>query len=303
MLESKSMENELSTSLLRVAIIGAEKNGKSLLASTAPGIKYFLDFDQRKEALAGKKGVYATTLKDPEWPKTPEVAEEVLDIMSALELSLDLANLKDKLGNRILPEAPNGTMINNLVFDSMSSFARCVMKYELYHSKDLRRELVIGNKLTVHIPRNYDAWNAEMSAVTSVIMRSLALPINIFCIFHEAAEEAVDSTDEKPKYTGRVSIYPVRYRSLLKYFNEVWRVKLTPVPVANGVRYLPRVYPLPDFSMDAATTMMLDQQEEPYIERMIEKHKKNLADLKGSYDPNRPKAAGQIPAAIAGVSK
>lgn len=186
-------------------------------------------------------------------------------------------------------------MVETIVHDSMSSLAKNMMNYELYNNKDLRRDINFG-KFTAYIPKSYDSWNAETTAVTNIIMRSFALPTNVFCVFHETAEEAVDSTDEKPKYTGRVSIYPVRYRALLKYFNEVWRVKLSPVPVPTGVRYLPRVYPLPDFSMDAATTMLLDPVEEPDIAAMIRKHEQRLSS-------NGQPLANQPPAGIAGLTK
>jgi hypothetical protein len=282
MIEAKNMEHEISTGRLRVAMIGAEKNGKSVLCSTAPGIKLFLDFDQRREAVAGKKGVYAITLSDPKYPRMPEAAEEALDIMSGLENSLDLSQLKNKNGTLLFPEAKEGTMVESLMFDSMSSFASCMQKYEMYNNEALRRSIKIGPNLEIHVPKNYDAWKAEMEGVAAVVFRAFALPINVYCTFHEAAEESVDSTDEKPKYTGRVSIYPVRYKMLLKYFNEVWRVRLTPIPSRDGVRYLPRVYPLPDFSMDAATTMLLDPVEEPSIEEMIKKHHQRLSMPQGT---------------------
>lgn len=293
MIEARAMENEKSTGKLRVAIIGPEKNGKSILTTTAKGVKLQLDYDQRADSVAGKKDVYSITLRDPQWPKMPEAAEEVLDIMTGLETSLDLSKLVDKKGVRLFPEAKPETMVENIIHDSMSSLARFVMAYEMYNTKELRRDIVLGPKLTVHIPKSFDAWNAEMGGVTNIVMRSMALPCNVFCIFHEVAEEAVDSTEDKPKYTGRVSIYPVRYRSLLKYFNEVWRVKLAPVSNNTGVRYIPRVYPLPDFAMDAATTMLLDPVEEPDIEAMIKKHHQRLSV-----------PSGQKPVtAIAGVSK
>jgi len=272
MIESKIMENETSTELLRVAMIGPEKNGKSWLSATAPGVKLVLDFDDRIAALSGRKDVYGLTFRDPKYPQMPQAAEEVLDVMNGLEASLDLSLLKDKKGTKLFPNAKEGTIVKNINFDSMSSFARFMQNYEMYNNEALCRKIKIGPGLEVYVPKNYDAWKAEMEGVASVIFRAFALPINVFCMFHEAAEESVDSTDDKPKFTGRVSIYPVRYKALLKYFNEVWRVRLTPIPSPAGQVYLPRVYPLPDYSMDCATTMQLDKVEEPDIDKMIKKH-------------------------------
>lgn len=290
MIDAKDMSIETPTDILRVAIVGPENNGKSRLASTSPGVKLFLDYDQKKQAIAGIKDVYAITLKDPLWPKMPEAAEELIDIVSGLEASLDLASLKNKLGERIFPLVKEGTMVKNIIHDSMSSLGRILMTYELYNSPDLRRSIKLGPKLEVQFPKGFDAWNAEMSGVINIVMRTFALPVNNFCIFHERAEEAPDSTDEKPKYTGKVSVYPVRYKDLLiKYFTDIWRVKLTSV---GGV-YLPRVYVKPEWSFDSGTPMLLDPVEEPNIEAMIAKHKKNSAVLKpaiGLLAP--PKVAG-----------
>jgi hypothetical protein len=282
LIESRNMTNEVSSDLLHVAIIGPENNGKSILGSTAPGVKLFLDYDQKRQVLSGKKDTYAITFKDPQWPKMPESAEEVLDVMTGLEKSLDLSHLLDKKGNKLFPEAKDGTFVKNLFHDSMASLGKIMMDYELYHNADLRRELKIGPNMAVHIPKNFDAWNAEMSGVQKIVMRSLALPINIFCIFHERPEEAVDSTIEKPKFTGRVSVYPVRYKDLLiKYFTDIWRVRLAPIPSNNGVSYLPRVYVLPDYALDSGTSMRLDPVEEPDISKMIAKHKSRVSVPQG----------------------
>lgn len=277
MIEGRSMEQESSTGRLRVAVIGPEKNGKSVLTSTNPGTTLVLDFDGRAEALAGKKGIYAITFRDPGGIKMPQAAEEVGDVMTGLEASLDLSELKDKKGQKVFPNVSKGTVITSLTFDSISSFAKMMMDYETYNNADLCRKIKIGPGLEIRVAKNYDAWNAEMQGVSSAVMRAFALPINVFCVFHEIPEEALDSTDEKPKYTGKVSIYPVRYKSLLKYFNEVWRVRLTPIPSPQGQKYLPRVYPLPDYTMDAATTMHLDAVEEPNISKMILKHQSRIS--------------------------
>ncbi len=282
MIEAKAMEFESSTDLLHVAVIGPENNGKSVLCTTAPGVKLFLDFDQKRTAIAGRKDVYTLTFKDPQWPQMPEAAEEVLDIMTGLEKSLDLSNLLDRKGNRIFPGVAAGHAVRNLIFDSMSSFGKVFMAYELYSNSDLRRELSIGSKMKIHIPKNFDAWNAEMKGIEQVIMRAFALPINIFCIFHERAEETADSTMEKPKFTGRVSLYPVRYKDLLlKYFTDIWRVKLTPM----GAKFTPRVYVLPDVSHDSGTSMNLDAVEEPDITKMIAKHKSRTPQVSTSQGP------------------
>jgi len=279
MIEARSMQTEVSTDLLHVALVGPENNGKSTLCTTTPGVKLFLDYDQKRQVLSGKKDVYAVTLKNPGLGgfSIPDAAEEVLDILTGLETSLDLYNLKDKKGARLFPDVPEGTIVKNLIHDSMASLGKIMMDYELYCSSDLNRQIKIGQKLTINIPKNFDAWNAEMKAVENIVMRSFALPINVFCLFHERAEETADSSIEKPKFTGRVSLYPVRYKDLLlKYFTDIWRIKLTQVVNGSKVGLLPRVYVLPDLSHDNGTSMNLDAIEEPDITKMILKHKSRL---------------------------
>ena len=294
MIDTSDMARESPTETLRAAIVGPENNGKSRLASTAPGVKLFLDYDQKKQALAGIKNVYAITFVDPSNPRMLEAAEEVIDVITGLEQSLDLSNLKDKYGRKLFPEVPEGTIVQNIIHDSMASLGRCIMNYELYNSPDLRRSIKLGPKLEVQFPKNFDAWNAEMAGVINIVMRTFALPVNNFCIFHERAEEAADSTIEKPKYTGRVGVYPVRYKDLLiKYFTDIWRVKLT----SEGGRYVPKVYVKPDWSFDSGTPMLLDPIETPDIEEMIKKHKANLAKI----SPSQGQKA--LPQSIAGVSK
>lgn len=297
MIEGRSMEHESPTDILHVALVSPPKNGKSRLFATAPGVKLDLDFDQRRQSIAGIKDVYAITLKDPQFPRMPEVADECLDIMSGLEKSLDLAELKDRKGNKMIPEAQPGTILKSLAFDSIQSMAKCCAAHEMYNNPDIRREISVGNGLNaikIHIQKSFDAWNAETKLVESIIFRAFALPINVFCMFHETAEETADSTDKEPKYTGRVCVYPVRYKNILSNFNEVWRVKLTNVNTPAGIRYLPRVYPLPDYALDAATTMNLDPVEEPDIMRMIEKSKSR---------PKGVSSAAVQAKAIAGISQ
>jgi hypothetical protein len=264
MIEAFEMEKVSPTGRLHVAVVGAEKNGKSRLCSTAPGVKLFLDFDQRAESVAGIKDVYALTLKDPGGYQMPQAAQDTLDIVAKLEASLCLTNLHPNFKH-----ISSDIKINNIILDSGVSLGKCIADFEMYNNKDLGREVKVGPSFSVRIQQNFDAWNAEIKTVESIVLRLFALQVNVYMTLHETLEHADNSTPKEPKFTGKVTVFPERYSRLLRYFNEVWRVKLT--NVSN--RYLPRVYPLPDYAFDAATTMLLDPVEEPNIEAMIAKHK------------------------------
>src|ERR1700756_3093314 len=109
--------NEQPGSKLQLLIVGAEKSGKSELAATAPEPVLFLDFDLRADSLAGKKGIYACTFRDPADTLTqPTAFNELLDFVGKLEKSLLLKDLG-------FTSAPDGLAVKTVVFDSISTIA------------------------------------------------------------------------------------------------------------------------------------------------------------------------------------
>jgi hypothetical protein len=274
-IEFRSMEHEPPVSKVKLALVGKEKNGKSRLASTGRKPLLVHDFDNRAEALQGIPGVYVISYVEPQWPKQPEAAQQFLDILSKLENSLDL----NKLGFKGVPE---GTIVRTNVIDSIQTFGKAFQSYALYGQKDIRREITFGG-MKVFLPGGWDAWSAEMVPVENSILRLLALPSDTTIILHETSEETADSTSEKPRFTGRTGVYPVRYQRLIKYFNEVWRVKLTQcLDKSNKPTFLPRVYPCPNYEFDAATAMNLDPIEDPDITTMLQKHEVRVKALLGN---------------------
>jgi hypothetical protein len=261
--ELANMEEHQEVGKLKLALIGYEQNGKSRLAATARKPVLVHDFDNKRESLRGLPGVFVITYIDPQWPQQPTAAQDFLTNIGRLEQSLDLADLGFKV--------PKGTIVKTNVVDSMQTLGSCSQRYAMHNSKDLRREITFGGH-TVFIPKGWDAVNAEMKEIENFVLRLMALPTDTIIIMHETSEEADGSTPEKKIYTGRADVYPPRYRMLLKYFPEIWRVKLTQVVEGNKVYFAPRVYPLPNNEFDSGTTMMLDAVEEPNITKMLEKH-------------------------------
>lgn len=212
--------NEPIGNRLQLLQVGAEKSGKSELASTAPDPVLFLDFDLRADSLSSKKGVYAITFKDPSNTlMQPTAINELLDVIGKLEKSLSLRDLG-------FTTAPADALVKTLVFDSASTIANAARRYVLYaNPKDLAYIINVGQQ-QYRVPRNWHGWGAEMDMVESLIIRALGIPdLNVIVNLHEAKEESEDSTEDNPKYTGFITVFPVRYRILLKYFNEVWRLE------------------------------------------------------------------------------
>src|SRR5229473_287625 len=265
--ELRIMAEEPPVAKLKIALVGKEKHGKSWLSATGRPNVLVHDFDNRAEALQGKRGVYVISYVEPQWPKQPEAAQKFLDNLAKLEDSLDLSDLGFK--------CPKGTLVGTNVIDSIQTFGKAFQNYALYGQKDIRREITFGG-LKVFLPGGWDAWNAEMVPVENCVLRTLALPTDTVIVLHETAEETADSTSEKPRFTGRVGVFPVRYQRLIKYFNELWRVKLIQMTVNGKLAYKPQVFPLPNYEFDCATAMMLDAQEEPSIIQMIAKHEQRL---------------------------
>jgi hypothetical protein len=203
--------------------------------------------------------------KEKPYPDQPVVFSECLDILSQLEKSTDLGLLdqKFKLGLEIPPE----TMLKTAIIDSGFSFGRAIMRFALFTNPDLRKTINIGGKLQIHTPKSWAAWGGETNTVEDYLIRLFALGIDVIFILHETAEEAADSTEENPRFTGKQTVYPVRYKNLLKYFNEVWRI-------SRPDKGVPKVSTVPEYAFAiAGTTLKIDAVEAPDIAAMIAKHK------------------------------
>lgn len=267
-LELRIMDKEQPVSKLKLALVGSEQNGKSRLAATARKPILFHDFDNKSESLRGLPGVYVITYIDPQWPKQPTVSQDFLTMIGKLEETLDLHDHGF--------DVPKGTIIRTNVIDSIQTLAKAAKEYAMYNSPDLRREISFGGH-KMFFGKGWDSVNAETTEVEKFVLRMAALPCDIIVTLHETSEQADDSTPEKKKFTGRIDVYPPRYRMLLKYFPDIWRVKLTQtIGKNNQMAYLPKVYPLPTYEFDSGTTLLLDAVEEPNIEALIAKHEARL---------------------------
>lgn len=221
------LENEPVGVDLQMLLVGPEKSGKSELAATAPDPVLFLDPDLRASSLAGRKGVYSLSYKDPgSTLSQPTAFNEILDTINQLERSLSLFQLGEYLKIDKFKKVPPDLMLKTVVLDSVTTTSNAARRYVLYtNPKDLAYVINVGQN-QYRVPRNWHGWGTEMEMVESAVLRLLGIPnLNVIVTLHEAKEEADDSTEDNPKYTGFVTVFPVRYRILLKYFNEVWRLE------------------------------------------------------------------------------
>ncbi len=276
MLEPISLGESKSFKQLTLGIVGKLKSGKSRLASTGRKSILFLDYDLRSESLAGRPGVYAIKMVDPPLPNPQTVIPNTFDIMSALEKSKKVCELA--IGaQRLFPNAPKDEEFKTVVFDSAQTMSRASLNFILSTSDKAIRYEVKAGSFVHYSPNSWTGWVVDTNMVESILLRCIATGLDTIFVLHEVAEESVDSTEKEPKFTGRVTVYPVRYGKILGNLNEVWRMQLDPDP-KNAARYVPRVRVTQDWNFNASTCMQLDPVEAPDIEAMLAKHDANTKD-------------------------
>lgn len=278
MIVARDLEHEQATDQLVLAIVGEQKSGKSTLAATARPEILVLDYDLRAPSIAGKKGVWALSMVDPPHPAPQTVIPATFDILSSLERSRKLRDIsyQDTVNDVIqtikpFASADQSKEVKTIVLDSAISMAKASLNFVLASSADIRFAINIGGKFTSYSPKSYIGWNADSAQAESIILRCIATGLDTIMTFHESKEEAPDSTEEAPKWTGKLTVFPVRYARLLKNFSEVWRLTLK--PGGPGGRYVPQVRVCQDWDFNSATCMLgLNLVEEPDIQKMLAKH-------------------------------
>ncbi len=235
---------------LKIAILGKPKTGKSWLAATAPQPIRYYDFDNRKESLAGKSGLFITS--------PPE--------LTMLSVETDLSVMKaNKIKKLPLPAT--------VVFDSVT-FMNRAMEEELFRQDPkLARIIKVGNSTSIKIRNSWDVINGIQRYVEYLISEFSTLGVNIIFVFHEKDEkDRAESTASETKYTGLVTTDPQYLANSLSLFNEVYRIT-----VDGNKNY--KVSCKPNWDVNASTTMLLDAEEKPDLMAMIEKHKQRRAAL------------------------
>jgi hypothetical protein len=251
------MEKATPFDRLILAEVGPEKAGKSRLAATGRKPVLFFDYDRRKQSVAGVAGVYAVTITDPpEDYKQPTAFSEGLDVIAKLEKPEGTLADIDPAFPKIRPKT--------VVIDSMQTLGLAAMRFTLFSTPELRREINIGGKMMVMLSKGWDGWTAETSAVGNFFLRLLGIKdLDVICVFHEVAEEAPNSTDENVVLTGKIAVFPKRYRVFIKWFNELWRI--------TREAQIPQIQVVANYQFPAATNLNIVSVDKPDISYLIEK--------------------------------
>jgi hypothetical protein len=268
--EVSDLETQKPSDKLHILLVGKEEGGKSRCAVTAPKPVLLYDFDLKAAALAGIPQVFALSFKDPAPHIQPYAFNQLLDVLTKLEGGADLRDLG-------FARVDKGVKPATHVDDSISTIANAARRYALYSNSDIRRRISFGGTWTVDFVKNFDGWNAEMSAVDSLVTRQLALPFHFVAVLHEAEEEAEDSTVENKKFTGRIGPFPARYQLLFKYFTNLWHIEQAqPIGSASQV-YKSRAQILPNYRCPwVGNTLVQDDSKQfvkPDISALISEYK------------------------------
>lgn len=241
-----STENLSADERLKMAIVGDFKTGKSWLEATAPPPVYIFDFDDRAESLAGKPGLYI----------------ERKATMQNVEAALSIAKYHKE------QKLPNPATWG---FDTVTNMQKA-MEIEIFRlSSGLHRDLKIGTNLSVKIRNGWDAVNAIQRYLELLISEFSALG-NVIFVFHERNEkDQIRSSPQETKFTGEITTDPQYLAKSLSFFNEVFRTS-----ISYDNKFVVQCKPTSSFA--ASTSMLLDEIEEPNIQRMLEKHRQRLAE-------------------------
>jgi hypothetical protein len=247
---------------LKIVIIGEQKSGKTWFAATGPKPILYYDWDNRKESLEGKSGLYVQS--------TPTLT--MLDVERDLSvMKAEVAKAKQANRKPVLP----ATVVHDTV-----TFMRKGMEDELRRqnpNSKFFRGIKVGNSTTVYVGQGWDVVNGIQNYMQYLVDEYSCIGINQIFVFHERDEkDKAESTAEAPKYTGKFTVDPQYLVGFLSKFNEVYRITVDATRPGQ-VLYRTECRPTKDFN--TSTTMMLDATEPPDIMGMIAKHKTARAKL------------------------
>jgi hypothetical protein len=247
--------SQITEPLLKVAIFGQPKSGKSWFAATAPGPILVYDFDERGASIAGRENVFVKTMVDRD-PLRPTAWQQ---------LETDLSTFKAaKIKGTPLPAT--------FVFDSVTYMRKALENAIFYDSPNLCSSIKIGGR-SVKIGRSFDYINAVVGNMEYMINSFAALG-NVVFVYHETAEkDKVRSKGLEIVYTGRMTIDPNYLAKTLSLFNEVFHIEVT-----KEGKYEITTQPTSD--TPTATTLRVDKLEKPDLGYLLAKHREAVAKTK-----------------------
>jgi len=231
----------------KLFILGDTGSGKSNLVTTAPGPVLVLDFDGRAKSIAGKPDVYVRT-----FPIAVGSWNEVESLLNDLEYA----------------KKNNNLFFKTIACDTVLYMSKLAELALISSDEKMRRGKKVGSRV-YSIRNGFDSFNFTHTMVADVINRITALDVNVICTGHLRPEKAKDSTPDETKYTGKLTIDPQFLAVLFPTFSERWVMKV------SGGKFYVQTRQTPSFN--AITTLHIDAEEEADIQKILAKHRQNVA--------------------------
>lgn len=236
---------------LKLMTLSEPGAGKTWLTCTGRQPIYVCDFDDRKQSIAGKPGVFIKQYvdRDPSMPQGWSAFESDIG-------TLEYAKTKGELA------------FKTIAISSLTYALRTAQNQLMKDQNQLQRKLKIGST-TYLIPAGWDAVTGAQKMIEGMLNRLFELRVDVIVEAHIRREKDASSTAERPVYTDKYTIEPQNLKMLLPMFNERWLVKNE-----YGI-YTVQMKPSKDFN--AVTALHVDAEEPANITDILAKHAANVA--------------------------
>lgn len=235
---------------LKLMLLSEPGGGKSWLLCTGRKPILVYDFDDRKESINGKPGVYIKTIIDRD-QHIPETWQKLEQDVGSLEYTKQKGELK----------------IRTIGLDSLTNLIKAAHNQLMKDNEKLCRKVKVNGKEYL-ITQEFDAITTTQRMIEGILNRLFELEIDVICTAHIRREKAAEYTTKNPVFTDKYTIDPQNMKYLLPSFNERWFLK---------DRYEVLVHP--DYEFNAVSALYLKEDiQEPNIEKILEKHAKNFAE-------------------------
>jgi|SRR5579859_616877 len=236
---------------LHVALCGEPKSGKSyLIAKTARKPLFHIDYDDRRESIAGLEDVYIKTLVDKSHTD-PSAWNDTEKIVANLEYAKSQGKLD----------------IQSIAIDSMTFLRKYAEHQFLKDSSSSSRASFKVGQIQYLIPKDWDVVSGVQAMLETLFTRLFGLDIDVYAVFHTRPEkDQTKSTKTEFVYKDNLTVEPPNLKMLLPKFNDQWRAF-----VDDDGTY--KVQLRPSYIFNAATVLKNVQQvENADIQELIKKH-------------------------------
>ncbi len=236
---------------LKLIELAEPGSGKSWLTCTGRQPIYVADFDDRKQSIAGKPGVFIKSYVDRD-PKNP----------------VGWSAFESDVGSFEYAKSKGQLQFKTIAMASLTYALRCAQNQLMKDQSQLMRKLKIGSTEYI-IPQGWDAITGAQKMIEGILNRLFELKIDIIVEAHIRREKDPSSTAEKAVYTDKYTIEPQNLKMLLPMFNERWLVK------NEYGNYTVQMKPSKDFN--AVTALHVGEEEPANITDILAKHAANVA--------------------------